>query len=152
MVIVPTHNRLRSKNNLIYFLDRFKSGKGYMDRKKKCHICFVDGVYYLTDGHHETVAAYLTDCLDFSQYSTEIFTLSQMLEYNHPIWMTPFNPHLECRVPDYWEYKEKLLSVGGNVADMLKMSSLYKEPRVVNSLAQLAMKEIDADILKIIKN
>ncbi len=150
--IIPTHNTLRDIDTLKFFIRRFKNGAGYMTRKKPCNICVVDGKYYLTDGHHESIAAYLTGFIDDTKYNIEKYTLDQMLEFNYPIWLTPFNPHTECRSANYWEFKTRILDSKMAVDEVLLNSHLYKEPRQVQSLAQLAMKVIDVDTYNLLKS
>lgn len=75
---------------------------------------FEDGAIYIQDGHHRVVGIYL-DHRDFlypEEYRLENWTYAQYAELTvNSIsvgWLTPFNPLIEVRHPEFHNYKQSV--------------------------------------------
>lgn len=99
---------------------------------------------YIRDGHRRLCAAFLAgagsllDC----EYRIEDMSYQDYMTAN-PLkgWYTPFDPRIECRLPDFFAYKNRMIASyndGFDVSHQIYNSKKeYLEPRKVNSLEQL---------------
>lgn len=72
---------------------------------------FEDGQLYIQDGHHRVCAMVLADrpFLWDDEYCIEDWKYEQYLEINFDCnWVTPYDPRIEVRYPDYGNYKEEV--------------------------------------------
>lgn len=133
--LIPTHNRLRSPNNLEFFLK---------NQINPIALSEIDGKLYVHDGHHRLIA-YLLDGiqeLDDTFFSILKTTKSAYLEINPEVgWVTPFDIETECRLPEFFNFKRTVLecwNFGFDIQHFFEDGTRYKEPRKIYSMAELA--------------
>lgn len=75
---------------------------------------FPDGLKLIQDGHHRIMSIYMggRDHILPEEFVTEEWDYSNYLGVN-PVrkWVTPYDPRLEVRLPDFKKYKELALEV-----------------------------------------
>ena len=85
---------------------------------------FEDGQLYLHDGHHRVASIYLAGNRDFL-FETEVeywdYTYSRYINPNFSNgWYTPFDPRTHVRIPDFFNFKEKVRIMSEQNPDMAK--------------------------------
>ena len=129
-----------------------KSVRSYADENsKKSELIYIslfpDGKAMIHDGHHRILASYLGDkyILQDSEYIVKSWTYES---YNKIVfetgYVTPFNPLTECRLNDFWKYKNIVLQMAKEDPDsaveyIVENKSKYAEPRFISSVNQLAL-------------
>jgi hypothetical protein len=107
---------------------------------------FEDGRHFIHDGHHRVAAIYLggRKFVHANEYEVTDWKYEQYLEINlDKGWITPFDPRIELRVPDYTAYKqyvmENLKACGKESATaFIKMArTSYTRPRTMLTVQDL---------------
>lgn len=148
--LIPTHNRLRNIETFKYFGKRFLQDGN--DWKRDDIITVVkteDERYYLWNGHHQVCAAYYTfkryipdECYKIVNMSYEtVNTVNFDLGF-----VTPFDMRFDCRLPDFSQFKNQMISVYGYIANknksiiknyIMNAGHRYKETRLVHNIKDL---------------
>jgi hypothetical protein len=87
---------------------------------------FEDGKHFIHDGHHRSASIVLggRDFLDSTEYRIRNFNYEHYLEINlSASWMTPFDPRVEVRLANIFEYKTNvnaLINEGSSNDDIFK--------------------------------
>lgn len=137
--MVPTHNVLRDPELLQTLL---REGEILpAPEHRKIHIADIDGVLYVHDGHHRLVAYLLDPNLEIgdAEYVVQRYALEDYTRWNPPRWLTPFDPRVEVRVPDFYAFKEEA-QLRMDEVWVQSNRHLYVQPRQVHSMADLAQK------------
>lgn len=74
---------------------------------------FEDGQLYIQDGHHRMCAMVLADrpFLWGDEYVVEDWEYQDYKDVNSDVgWLTPYDPRIEVRYPDYSDYKHEVQS------------------------------------------
>lgn len=148
--LIPTHNTIRDPKSVRLIVDFLKEGRIFRCQDKP--ICLTkfsdDGKLYIRDGHRRLCAALLagaTDLLD-CEYKIEEMSYKDYMTANPAAgWYTPFDPRTECRLPDFFAYKNNMIELwNGSINDKSSVikhiymcNKEYVEPRKVNSLEEL---------------
>lgn len=106
---------------------------------------FEDGTYYIHDGHHRILATLIggRDYLRDDEYvETRWSYLSYMTANLEKHFVTPFDPRIEVRLPDFHNFKGNVLDVAKtNVPGALKLIAdkklRYCEPRKIKTVQEL---------------
>lgn len=130
--LIPTHNRLRSPERLKSIMNNTFS---------PANISLVDGKYLVHDGHHRLVCQYFSGIEYITDYILTEFSAKEYNQINLDVgYVTPFDVWNECRLPDFFKFKEIVLSK--NISDIeyfvRKYKGYYCEPRRVFSIEQMA--------------
>lgn len=85
---------------------------------------FEDGQLYLHDGHHRVASIYFAGNRNFL-FETEVeywdYSYSRYMNPNFSNgWYTPFDPRTHVRVPDFFNFKEKVRIMSEQNPDMAK--------------------------------
>lgn len=154
--LIVSHNELRSLDELksiIQFLIS-RNGKVILDKATiEEHsgigsyrpikiVRFPDGVHMIHDGHHRCVAllAVGIHLITPAEYILEDKTYESYMQVNHPVYITPFDPKLEVRKPDFYAWKRQvklmcdLHGVQESINYIWANRNEYAEPRRVWSL------------------
>lgn len=131
--LIPTHNRLRSPERL----------KSIINNKfSPPNISLVDGKYYIHDGHHRLVCMFFLGYREITDYILTEFKTNDYNEINLSMgYVTPFDIKTECRLPEFFKFKEIILS--HDITDLnaeayiRRFENYYCEKRTVFSLEQL---------------
>lgn len=136
--LVPTHNKLRNPQKKEMFKNLILTGTKF---KSKIVIYTCLDTNFVHDGHHRLCAwmDILTPFPDISipedDISHQIVDLEWFTVANKKSgWLTPFNPFVEVRLPDFFKQKDLLLK---SYEDIPNLGHLYKEPRLTQSIRQL---------------
>lgn len=154
--LIPTHNRLRNPELVEKFLGNLSMlDKSIESKEDKISVGEIDGSLYVFNSHHRIVAVDIAfGRIEESLLNIKSYTLEQMLSVNLDIgWVTPFDPHFFCRIPDFRILKDKILdrriplhTIGNNTIKYLVPHTsdiFYKlmieaiEPRTVQTLGDL---------------
>ena len=133
--LVPTHNRLRSPDELWSIYQYFISGKS-----KPIVINTWNKQNYIHDGHHRMVLSYWmgNNFVEPSQYILSKYTNKEYREICFDKnWVTPFDLVNYVRVPDFGTFKDAALKKR-SVGFIPDNYNLFRECREVNSLSRLA--------------
>lgn len=82
---------------------------------------FEDGQLYIQDGHHRMCAMVLADrpFMWPDEYTLEDWKYDSYLEVNFDCnWVTPYDPRVEVRYPDYTNYKASVANVRKTDSDL----------------------------------
>lgn len=106
---------------------------------------FEDGVMYIHDGHHRTLATLLAGRLLL--YPTEFkithWMYEQYLEINFEVgWVTPFDPRTQCRKADLQKFKRYVIREAKESPEkaiklIKKYKLIYAEPRKIFTVRDL---------------
>lgn len=145
--LIPTHNRLRNPELVEKFLGNLSLLDSSIENQDdKISVGEVDGMLYVFNSHHRIVAVDIAyGRIDESLLNIKSYTLEQMLSVNLDIgWVTPFDPHFYCRVPDFKNEKQKILDrarVFSNIdkrsEDIKKEALVLIEPRKIQTFGEL---------------
>lgn len=146
--IIPTHNRFRNPEKAKELL-MVQDYCDYILNNQRGPIVLIqteDDQLWCHDGHHRLAAVDWHDGKVNERY-VEIrkYTYAQMNEINLSCgYVTPYDPRIECRLENFWEYKQKWLKFFEttqmqNMLEgyILNFSECYKEPRRVHTLREL---------------
>lgn len=113
---------------------------------------FNDGLFYLHDGHHRSVATRLGGRKEFypEEYEIKTWTYEQYLNINFNIgFVTPFDPRTQCRKAELSHFKKKIRDIAktnrGYAEELIWLAwkglcpdeDFYWEPRVIRSVLDL---------------
>lgn len=148
--LIPTHNELRSKKKVDKFIKRIRKGNLFRGMKSPIKLTRTeDGLIYVHDGHHRLYACYLCgikglmDCefiikdMTYADYEVMNFNVG---------WVTPFNLKTHCRIPDFFDFKNRILlerektilhHFDKYVSALYLNSSHFSEPRKIWEIAHL---------------
>lgn len=145
--LIPTHNRLRNPELVQTFLGNLELlDKAIESKEDRIHIGEVEGNLYVFNSHHRVVATDIVyGRIKESLLNIKSYTLEEMLSVNLDIgWVTPFDPHFFCRVPDFKSIKDDILIVCGLHSSNHQIrkyanskTQLLIEPRTVQTLGEL---------------
>lgn len=124
--LIPTHNRLR---NIQTVLDLIINRKDLY-----ATISLINGNYYVHDGHHSIVAYLFDQDLKLS-LTIKKYSLDDYVNPNLPVWLTPFNPESEVRLPDFFGFKKE--AENKPESWILEHKHLYAEKRKISSMESL---------------
>lgn len=130
--MIPTHNRLRRPVQVFSIADSMRHD-GWIGRAVL--LARVEGVDYIHDGHHRLIAARIAGIEPLIR--VEEYSMEDYIFPNPPRWMTPFDPRVEVRVPEFFSFKNE---AEGQTSDwILANRCRYSEPRMVHDLHGLAL-------------
>lgn len=147
--LIPTHNKLRNIETFNYFYNRFRTWKPqyYFNRPDKILIFETeDNKKYIWNAHHMLAAAKASHMIEFipeDYYTINHITYSYVESINFDVgFVTPFDLKNECRLPDFSEFKNNILTSHKSckvptpvlIEEIYKKSSDYKEKRQVWSI------------------
>lgn len=166
--LIPTHNTIRDPKSVRLIVDFLREGRIFRCQDKP--ICLTkfsdDGKLYIRDGHRRLCAALLagaTDLLD-CEYKIEEMSYKDYMTANPEAgWYTPLDPRTECRLSDFFVYKDSMVKEWKSAVDddyyksedacttpygyrythsdiinkIYNSKKEYVEPRKVNSLEEL---------------
>lgn len=154
--LIPTHNRLRNPELVKKFLGNLSIlDKSIENKEDKISVGEIEGSLYVFNSHHRIVAVDIAfGRIEESLLNIKSYTLDEMLSVNIDVgWVTPFDPHFFCRIPDFKILKDKILdrriplhTLGNNTIKYLTPDTndiFYKlmmkviEPRTVQTLGEL---------------
>lgn len=107
---------------------------------------FEDGKCYIHDGHHRAVGTFLGGRDNFREDEYEIteWKYEDYLDINFENnWLTPFDPRSEMRVPDFFDFKERVWDTYNNQSiqhayHLIKTrNDLYKAKRMFFNIGEL---------------
>jgi len=115
--LIPTQCHIRNFDLVLSMIDFVREGGLF--RKENLITpapligisIFEDGLKYIRDGHHRTLAIWLAGrkLLKEGEYQLENFKYSHFEEINlEKGWVTPFNPRAEVRIADFSSFKKSL--------------------------------------------
>lgn len=154
-IIIPTHNEFRNRQKAKELIE-CEEYCTYILNNQRGPIVLIqteDNQLWCHDGHHRLAAIDWHDGKINEQY-VEIrkYTYAQMNEINLDCgYVTPYDPRLECRCCNFWEYKNDLLDeleewyVCGSFSIKEKVAKdwaesywdRYKEKRRIHTLREL---------------
>lgn len=108
--LMPTHNNLRSPQSIPYFRQLAKSGLVSGIKLFECG----DNRIYIHDGHHRLVGKWLEGRWTLKPHEYTLFSCSYeyYMWFNFEAgWVTPFDPRIEVRVPNFFSYKDKVIDI-----------------------------------------
>jgi hypothetical protein len=145
--LIPTHNRLRNPELVSRLLGDLNSLDKAIDSKEDLiNVGEIEGSLYIFNSHHRIVAVNIAyGRIKESNLNIKRYTLEEMLSVNLDIgWVTPFDPHFFCRVPDIKDFAQikkyliKGFKEGFSTIESIEQSSKkFIEPRVVQTLGEL---------------
>lgn len=138
--LIPTQSGLRDYDLLTHLIKHVKAGRLFyqIDNKPLIQIVeFEDGFKYIRDGHHRIAAKYIAgwSFLDDTEYQITKMTYNMFETINFDAgWVTPFDPRIEVRRPDFFTFKKAIISLNElNQEDLMYMlmerRNLYIEKR-----------------------
>lgn len=142
--LIPTHNKLRNPELVQTFLGNLE----FLDKAIECkedriNIGEVEGNLYVFNSHHRIVVVNIVyGRIKESLLNIKSYTLEEMLSVNLEVgWITPFDPHFFCRIPDFKDKKELMLKKYPRTFDELeffkKETQSIIEPRTIHTLGEL---------------
>lgn len=166
--IIPTHNELRSLESLKYFISQLKNGECYRKRPIKLALLTFPfssfmkheanySQLYCHDGHHALSAAWLLNIsasklnLDIETVDIDWFTKSNFEKG----YVTPYDPRSMVRLPNFFSFKNKLISSFSYTKDYSIVNSMlnsgidtkkygeYRELRVVKTFEELVERSLE---------
>jgi ParB-like nuclease domain len=106
---------------------------------------FEDGVRMIHNGHHRAVAAYLAGrtTLNPVEYNLHSRTYERYMFPMYDIgYVTPFDPRIEVRIPDFmWIKQDILLAIAESRLDAaveMIQAKKFARPRKIKTVAELA--------------
>lgn len=147
--LIPTHNSLRNPELVTKFLNNLSLLDEALDSKEdKIDIVEMEGILYVLNSHHRMVAVDIAyGKIKESALNIKSYTVDEMLIANPEIgWVTPFDPHFYCRVPDFLALKNSIIKVYDRIKSNGEtywwpyvnwVNSKIIEPRKVHILGEL---------------
>lgn len=164
--LIVTQECLRDINQLPKMIDHVKNGglwtkdviTSWSHRKVPLIALsvFEDGKTFLHDGHHRLVSTWLAGrkILDPAEYEIKEWKYSEYLEINFAEgWVTPFDPRIELRLADFFNFKKEVLGVlyakGLTAAEEYIKSNkhLYTKKRKIFTVDELSLAYNDSILL-----
>lgn len=152
MMLIPTHNLLRSKSTFDHFVQVFQSGENPPRQKKISILETEDGKRYIWDGHHYLAAA-IKCGVNLNSIDMEIMSITRckINSINFSCrYFTPHNPITHVRKPDFYDFKlrvSEILNKSSDIHRTIKEAEaslfiysnveMYQELRVVNTIGEL---------------
>lgn len=131
--LIPTHNRLRDPKSVKFFEDFLERGCIFRCQKKPITLIkFEDEKIYIRDGHRRLSAVFRVgaDLLDV-EYKIEDSTYKRYMEaHYHTGWFTPFDVRTHCRLPDFFDFKDKALQIHQEIMSMVEFPTPYSTDRL----------------------
>jgi hypothetical protein len=122
--LLVTQNVIRSWDIIDGMINHLKNGGNWSSEEieryagRKCPLIqltkFPNGGFAIHDGHHRIVSTFLSGRLFLHPNEYEITELKRQdyMKINlNKGWVTPFNVHIEVRLPDFLEYKAEVLKL-----------------------------------------
>lgn len=151
--IIPTHNRFRNPQKakeLIIVRDYCD----YILNNQRGPIVLIeteDKQLWCHDGHHRLAAIdYHYGEIDEEYVQILDYSYAQLNQVNYKCkYVTPYDPRIECRHENFWEFKKEILELFVKAEDRVEhhMSTIiamiildsykFKEPRSVHTLREL---------------
>lgn len=141
--IIVTHNSLRNLDTFVSITNSFQDGTNVTNRI--VIITTEDDVNYLVDGHH-TVTAAMNAGVQFPKHlvKQERYSYLELNSHNIPIgYVTPYNPKIEVRKPDFKWFKQAILNIYNSgkpdwaVDCIHRYRKSYIETRKIQTIEQL---------------
>lgn len=109
---------------------------------------FPDGLLLLHDGHHRVLATYLAgrNWLHAKGYEVNERTYDDFLNPNlRTGWNTPLDPRTECRLADFWQFREEVRSLAtadpeAALVFIQRNRSRYACRRTITRVSELAQR------------
>jgi hypothetical protein len=114
---------------------------------------FPDGLLFLHDGHHRSVASFLGGRKEYypEEYQIKNWTYDQYSSINFDIgFVTPFDPRTQVRKADLASFKKKIKTLAAENQEyareivwlaskgLCEARDIYWEPRKIKTIAELA--------------
>jgi hypothetical protein len=143
--LIPTHNELRSKECLDYWLGVFTHNQYVISQHPAVKLSRTeDGCIYIHDGHHRLSAALLSNFpISLLRFEIVDFTYAQIAEINFDVgWVTPYNPRTHVRVHNLHIVKPYILALREfdelMAIDAIRCNfDMYAKPRRFSNLADI---------------
>jgi len=158
-----SQEQVREKKALIGMIRFVKSGLLWTKEQlasyhfeEKTHIAggdliaisrFPDGFMLVHDGHHRCVATYLASRneLHNEEYAIKDWRYEDytVIEFKN-CWVTPFDPRIECRLANFWPFKQKVLQIYKDEGEekaiwwIKNNKEQYCHQRTINTVPDLA--------------
>lgn len=146
--IIPTHNSFRNPEKAKEMM-AVKDYADYILSNQRSPIVLIkteDGQLWCHDGHHRLAAIdYHYGQIDEEYVEIKEYTYFQLNSINLDCgYVTPYDPRTECRLPNFWEVKQKWIRFFEvtRMQNMLEayiynFGDSYKESRKVHTLREL---------------
>ncbi len=145
--LIPTHNYLRNPNAVLDIMDKVRREE--FDNNEVCMIFLIGDYTYIGNGHHRLKSFYSLGYIDTDELPFPVqfknFSFSDLMSVNFTAeYVTPYNCKLECRKPDFYSFKQRVMNIYRNWDEIEALTyivnnyNVYKEPRQIGLLEELS--------------
>ena len=135
--LIPTHNRLRDISRLSSIQHNTFAPPFISLANDKC---------FVHDGHHRLVCMLSRGQKWLDEYHLEEYSYEDYNDINFDKgYVTPFDLHTECRLPDFYKFKEVIMRLyntdSWNIDELenliINKHKYYTETRYIHTMGQL---------------
>lgn len=140
--IIPTHNRFRNPEKAKELI-LVKEYCDFILNNQRGPIILIqteDDQLWCHDGHHRLAAIdWHYGKIDLNYVDVHGYSYKDLDSINLDVkYVTPYDPRIECRLENFWEFKKFVLKNEPVTRDIIDLFHCqYKEPRTIHTMREL---------------